>query len=145
MNTVEEIYSGMKTAFEEKTGTALADGGDRAVRLYAAAAEIYALYVYNDWLKRQSFPQTAEGDYLDSHGQMRGITRTAASRARGCLLYTSLLPAAGRHGGSGGVSDCGREKLRRCTGGAVYGGRTCVPLGGGCEDTGGIVCVSLTG
>lgn len=88
MNTVEEIYSGMKTVFEEKTGTALADGGDMAVRLYAAATEIYALYVYNDWLKRQSFPQTAEGDYLDSHGQMRGITRTAASRARGTLRFS---------------------------------------------------------
>ena len=75
MNTVEEIYSGMKTVFEEKTGTALADGGDMAVRLYAAATEIYALYVYNDWLKRQSFPQTAEGDYLDSHGRAFTTTR----------------------------------------------------------------------
>ena len=51
----------MKAVFEESTGTVLTEGGDMAVRMYAAAAEIYALYVYNDWIRRQCFPQTAEG------------------------------------------------------------------------------------
>ena len=78
----------MKAVFEESTGTVLTEGGDMAVRMYAAAAEIYALYVYNDWIRRQCFPQTAEGEYLDWHGQMRGITRTAASRAQGILRFS---------------------------------------------------------
>ena len=88
MTTIQEIYSGMKAVFEENTGTVLTEGGDMAVRMYAAAAEIYALYIYNDWIHRQCFPQTAEGEYLDDHGQMRGITRTAASHAQGTLRFS---------------------------------------------------------
>ena len=62
-------------------------GCDLAVRLYAAAAQIYAMYLQADWVARQAFPQTAEGDYLDLHAQLRGLERKQASHAAGTLRF----------------------------------------------------------
>ena len=63
----------MRACFGEKTGVELEAGCDLAVRLYAAAAQVYALYVQADWVARQAFPQTAEGEYLDLHAQLRSL------------------------------------------------------------------------
>ena len=43
--TVEELYGQMVDTFQRETGLALAGDGDMAVRLYAVAAQLYALYV----------------------------------------------------------------------------------------------------
>lgn len=51
------------------------------------AAQVEALYAQADWVNRQSFPQTAEGQYLDYHAGMRSIERTAAVRATGTLRF----------------------------------------------------------
>ena len=59
--TVEELYGQMVDTFQRETGMALAGDGDMAVRLYAVAAQLYALYVQADWVGRQCFPQTAQG------------------------------------------------------------------------------------
>ena len=88
MKTVEEIYEDMKTAYAAQTGLAMNDGGDMALRFYAAASQIYCLWVQADYLSRQSFPQTAEGIYLDRHAEIRGIERGAASKAAGTLRFT---------------------------------------------------------
>ena len=53
----------------------------------AAAAQIYAMYLQADWVARQAFPQTAEGDYLDLHAQLRGLERKQASHAAGTLRF----------------------------------------------------------
>lgn len=37
----------------------------------------------------QSFPQTAQGEYLDYHAQTRGITRAAATKASGVLCFSA--------------------------------------------------------
>lgn len=58
-----------------------------AVRLYAVAAQIYALYVQADWVNRQCFPQSAEGEYLDKHAQLRGLERRAAVAAEGSIRF----------------------------------------------------------
>ena len=75
MKTVDEIFEEMLACFGEKTGVELEAGCDLAVRLYAAAAQVYALYVQADWVARQAFPQTAEGEYLDLHAQLRSLER----------------------------------------------------------------------
>ncbi len=85
--TVEEIYAEMTETFQRETGVALAGGGDMAVRLYAVAAQIYSLYVQADWVERQCFPQTAQGEYLDKHAQLRGLERRAAVAAQGVLRF----------------------------------------------------------
>ncbi|MBQ8831363.1 MAG: baseplate J/gp47 family protein [Oscillospiraceae bacterium] len=87
MKTANEIFEEMKAVFEEKSGYAVSDGCDMAVRMYAAAAQTEALYIYADWTLRQSFPQSAEGQYLDSHALARGIVRKEGSKAAGELVF----------------------------------------------------------
>ncbi|NCB51069.1 MAG: phage tail protein [Clostridia bacterium] len=94
MKTTEEIYEEMKTRFSEGTGLALKDGGDMALRLYAAAAQLSSLWIQTDYVLRQSFPQTAEGGYLDYHAQIRGLNRASATKAAGTIRFyiASVLP-----------------------------------------------------
>ena len=100
--TAEEIYEQMVDLFQKETGLTLSSGGDMAVRLYAVASQIYALYVQADWVNRQCFPQTAVEDYLDLHAQLRGLTRREAAAAAGVIRFetdsaagTDLVVAAG--------------------------------------------------
>ena len=88
MRTVEAIYEALRAACEERCGCVIGDSCDMAVRLYAAAAQIQALEVQAEWVARQSFPQTAEGEMLDRHAEMRGITRLGAERAEGVLRFS---------------------------------------------------------
>ena len=81
MKTTEEIYQSLLAAFAQRAGFTPEADCDLAVRLYAAAAELQALGIQGEWVLDQSFPQTAGGAYLDYHAQMRGITRTAATKA----------------------------------------------------------------
>ncbi len=87
MKTANEIFEEMKAVFELESGCAVSDGCDMAVRMYAAAAQTEALYIYADWILRQCFPQSAEGAYLDSHGEARGIVRSAGKKAAGELVF----------------------------------------------------------
>ena len=87
MKSVEEIYQEMAETFAQETGVEVNSGGDMSVRLYAVAAEIYALYVQGEWVARQCFPQTADGEYLERHAQLRGLERRQAVRAKGMLRF----------------------------------------------------------
>jgi len=89
LKSVEEIYQEMRTCFGERTGMEPAEGCDLAARLYAVAAQVYALNVQAEWVARQAFPQTAEGEYLDRHAQLRGLERKEASAARGVVRFTA--------------------------------------------------------
>ena len=91
--TVDEIYREMAETFEAETGTALRGDGDMAVRLYAVAAQIYGLYVQAEWVDRQCFPQTAAGEFLDMHAQLRGLTRRAATAAQGVIRFSAAAAA----------------------------------------------------
>ncbi len=87
MKTVDEIYSELAAAFAGATGQTAGQDGDMAVRLYAVAAQVYALYVQADWTARQCFPQTAAGEYLDQHAFLRGLERKAAAQAVGIIRF----------------------------------------------------------
>lgn len=88
MKTVEEIYETLLADFEKRIGQNVSNSCDLAVRLYAVAAQIQALYIQTDWVEKQSFPQTATGNYLDYHAQMRGISRSRAEKATGSLRFS---------------------------------------------------------
>lgn len=88
MKSIEEIYQTMLEAFADRAGFVPEADCDLAVRLWAAAAEIQALGIQADWVLDQSFPQTAQGIYLDYHGAMRGVKRTPAAKAAGLLRFT---------------------------------------------------------
>lgn len=85
MKTTQEIYEAMLEGVKARSGFAADDSCDLAVRLYAAAAQIESLYAYADWSRRQCFPQSAGGEYLDLHAQIHGISREAAVCAEGYL------------------------------------------------------------
>ena len=81
MRELTAIYEEMRDAFAERAGFAPGESCDSAVRLYALAAQVQALH--------QSFPQTAQGKYLDYHAQTRGIGRMPALHAEGTLRFAA--------------------------------------------------------
>ena len=87
MKTIEELYEQMRADFSTRIGTAVGEGCDLAARMYALAAQIYALQVQSDWVRRQCFPQTAQGENLDHHAGMRALTRKQATRAAGVVRF----------------------------------------------------------
>jgi len=87
LKTTKEIYQEMHETFKETSGVELNDGGDMAVRMYAAAAQIHSLYLYNEWILKQGFPQYAVGEYLDLQAQMRGLQRNGAVKAEGIIRF----------------------------------------------------------
>jgi len=88
LRSVEAIYEKLLAAFGERAGFTPEAGCDLAVRLWAAAAELQALEIQADWVLDQSFPQTAQGVYLDRHGTMRGLKRLKATRSGGVLRFS---------------------------------------------------------
>lgn len=95
MKTVDEIYQEMMGTFVQETGMEPEGTGELAVRMYALAAQVYGLYMENNWTRRQCFPQTATGEELDKHAFLRGVMRSPASRAAGTLRFV-LRAAAER-------------------------------------------------
>ncbi|NBI10888.1 baseplate J/gp47 family protein [Colidextribacter sp. OB.20] len=89
MKTVEEIYREMLACFGDRTGLEPREGCDLSARLYALAAQVCALYIQADWVVRQAFPQTAEGEYLDRHAQLRGLERKRPVAAEGTVRFTA--------------------------------------------------------
>ena len=87
MRSIEEIYRSMAERLEERTGTALNEGGDMSLRLWAVAGELYTLEVQAAFVARESFPQTASGTYLDYHAGVRGLQRGQAEKARGEIRF----------------------------------------------------------
>ena len=107
--TVDEIYGQMVQIFQQETGLTLAGDGDMAVRLYAAAAQIYALYVQADWVERQCFPQSALGG---GAGPARPAAGAGAEGGRpgggdSALHRRGGVPVRPGHSGGDGVHDSG--------------------------------------
>ena len=92
MKNTEEIYQELMKDFQERSGVAPGADCDLSVRMWAAAAQIQALGIQADWVLEQSFPQTAQGVYLDRHGQMRGLSRMEATKAKGVLRFLVATP-----------------------------------------------------
>ena len=89
MKTVEEIYQELLASFGARTGLEPREGTDLSARMYALAAQVYGLYVQAEWVVRQAFPQTAQGEFLDRHAQLRSLERNPAVRAEGVVRFTA--------------------------------------------------------
>ena len=87
MKNTEEIYQALAGEFQSRTGLSAGGSGDLAVRFYAVAAQLSGLYAQADWVERQCFPQTATGESLDLHAQVRGISRRQAVKAAGMVRF----------------------------------------------------------
>jgi len=100
----------MLTAFAAASGYLPSASCDLAARLHAAAAQIHSLYLQAQWVLDQSFPQTAQGIYLERHAAMRGLFRSVASRSAGYLRF--------------GISTAARDDL------LIPAGTVCMTAGG---------------
>lgn len=49
MKTIDEIFGEMLSCLEEQTGLEPEPGCDLSVRMYAVAAQVYALYIQAQW------------------------------------------------------------------------------------------------
>ena len=87
MHSVDEFYEQMRETVAERTGVSMVDSCDLAARLYALAAQLCALEAQSDWVRRQCFPQTAQGEHLDHHAEMRALTRRESTRAEGVIRF----------------------------------------------------------
>lgn len=87
MKELDTIYQEMLAVFRQASGYAPHDSCDLAARLYAAATQIQALYHQAKWILEQSFPQSAQGIYLEQHAALRGLRRTAATHATGMIRF----------------------------------------------------------
>lgn len=87
MKSIEEIYQELASEFQTRTGLTAGGSGDLAVRFYAVASQLYGLYAQADWIDRQCFPQTAVGEALDRHGELRGVSRRQAGKASGIVRF----------------------------------------------------------
>ena len=77
----------MKARYVEESGAEFDEAGDIAIRLKVLAGEIYNMQTQTEWLKRQLFPSTASGEFLDRFAQQRGLERREAVKARGSLIF----------------------------------------------------------
>ena len=107
-----EIYEQMRGTFAQRAGFVPSEGCDSAVRLYALAAELQSLLMQADWVLDQSFPQTAQGMYLDYHAETRHHARGGGKGGR----YPPLCRGGQGNGGvpnrkGHGVHDGGGRAL----------------------------------
>ena len=92
METYDGILTRMRQKFSELAGFSADDASDIGIRLKVLAGEVYSLYSGVEWLKRQSFPQTAQQEYLDMLAVQRGLARKQAVPASGSLTFGRSSP-----------------------------------------------------
>ena len=85
--TYDEILKNMEETFYRESGKYVKDYSDISLRFRAVASEIYAAYANADYVLEQAFVQTAQGEYLDRHAALRGITRKKEAKATGTLVF----------------------------------------------------------
>ena len=127
---MDELYNELMAAFAEATGMEAAGSGDLAARMYAVAAQLWGIYVQCDWVNRQCFPQTAQGEYLDLHAQLRGVERREATAAEGVLRFTvDAAGAADREIAAGTVCmTAGLTRFETIEAGTLEAGETSVDI-----------------
>lgn len=87
MQSYDEIVKSMELSFKSKSGYSTDEASDIGIRIRVLAGEIYNLNSYIEFVKRQAFPQTAVGEYLDYHAEIRGLNRKKAVKATGTVLF----------------------------------------------------------
>lgn len=83
----QEFLKQMQQSYEGMTGMRLEDASDIGIRFQILAAQLERLYREVSEAKKQSFAQTATGEYLEKHAMQRGITRKPALHAKGTAEF----------------------------------------------------------
>lgn len=82
----------MRTAYEKESGDMFSDASDIAIRLKVLAGELYKTQTNIEWLKKQMFSVSAQGEYLDYLASQRGLERKQAFKSKGKLDFSISVP-----------------------------------------------------
>lgn len=85
--TYDEILQSMQNAFFEECGENAELVSDIGARFQAVASELFNLACYSDFVLRQAFVQSASGEYLDRHAEMRDTARKTGAKATGEITF----------------------------------------------------------
>lgn len=88
MESYDAILGRMKENYRSLAGFSPEAESDIGIRLSVLAGEIFSIEMSLDWLKDQSIFTTADGEFLDYHGALRGLERYKASKAFGQVILT---------------------------------------------------------
>ncbi len=91
--TYNEILNTMRNAYYEKCGEKAELHSDIGARFQAVASELFSLACYGDYILKQAFVQSATGEHLDFHAELRGIKRKTPSKAEGELVFSITEPS----------------------------------------------------
>lgn len=94
MTQYEIILEYLLGEFEREASCLVNPASDTAIKFKVVASEFARLFELLDFVRRQIFPDTAEGEYLDRHGAVRGIIRKAATPASGRVVFHAKEAAA---------------------------------------------------
>ena len=115
MDTYDEILSRMTQAYSGYAGFTPAAESDIMIRLRVLAAQIYQEQARAEFIRRQLFPATAAGEYLDRHAAERGITRKQAARAAGTVVFYPEQESHGSITVPAGTQVCTGADMKRFT------------------------------
>ena len=94
MNSYDNIVNKMKDKYEELTGGQVSNESDIMMRFKVLATQLLNMENAVEFVKRQMFVSTAEGEYLDMHASERGLTRKDSVKARGEVTFSLSFPSA---------------------------------------------------
>ncbi len=83
-----EILKRMQDRFTELAGYSPDDASDVGIRMKVLAGEVYSLGCAIDWLRQQTYAQSAAGKPLEYRAMERGLTRKPAAAATGTLTFS---------------------------------------------------------
>lgn len=86
--TYDDILKRMNDKFTELAGYEADQASDIGIRLKVLAGEVYSLNNTLEFIKKQMFPTTATGKYLDMHARMRGLERIPAKPSTGRIVFS---------------------------------------------------------
>lgn len=84
----------MLQAFESNGKCVVAPGSDLHIKFMVMAEEIAALYDKLAFYEKQVFPHTADGEFLQKHGEAKGIFKKTASRSIGNVTFKAKTPSS---------------------------------------------------
>lgn len=86
-DSYENTLKRMTDKFTELAGYSPDDASDIGIRMKVLAGEVCSLANAIDWLKEQTFAQSATGECLELRAAERGVVRKPASASSGILTF----------------------------------------------------------
>ncbi len=93
MTDFELILANTMNSFENQAKCLVEHDSDTAIKFKVIASEILQLYDRLAFCNKQMFPNTADGEYLEKHGAIRGIFKKRASKSTGKIILKCKTPA----------------------------------------------------